>query len=212
MGCWSTDVTQESRGFIALVEVSALIRRFGVSSVLVLTLCVILVAANYGRSFHRPRPPRYLPNLTLYEPPLLTALGKLSVEPLEAPMLDIQSTREGVEAFEGSTLKPALELALPGFSGPPQRQGHRTLLLAGLPRTEEFFRRHVQGSSQLTDGAKVRTPYLAGLYARDRGGTHTSLLSQPHLGPHPQPTDILHTLAYVGHARTSSLSASESIP
>src|SRR5215218_4618966 len=120
------DPPQESRG---LVGVCALIRRISVSSVVVRTLCVILGAANHRRSFHRPRPPRYLPDLTLYEPPLLTALGKLPVEPLEALLLDIQSTREGVEAFEGSTLKPALELALPGFSGPPQRQVRLTLLL-----------------------------------------------------------------------------------
>jgi hypothetical protein len=83
--------------------------------VLVLTLCVILVATNHRRSFHRPRPPRYLPDLTLYEPSLLTALGKLSVEPLKAPLLDIQPVREGVEAFERSILKPALELAIPAL-------------------------------------------------------------------------------------------------
>src|SRR5829696_33943 len=148
--------------------------------------------------WNQPRPPRYLPDLTLYEPSLLTALRKLSVKPLEALLLDLQSTREGVEAFEGSTLKPALELALPGFSGPPQRQGRRTLLLDGLPRIEEFFGGYAKSSSQLTDGAKVRTPYLAGLDAGDRGETHTSLPSQPCLGPHSQPTDILDTLAMSG--------------
>src|SRR5215216_6086634 len=203
------DPPQESHG---LVGVCALIRRISVSSVLVRTLCVILGAANHRRSFHRPRPPRYLPDLTLYEPPLLAALGKFPIEPLKALLLDIKSARKGVEAFERSTLKPLLELAIAALSRPPQRQGHRTLLLAGLPRTEEFFGRHVQGSSQLTDGAKMRTPYLAGLYARDGSGTYTSLLCQPLLGPHPQPTDILHTLAYLGHARTSSLTIHESIP
>src|SRR5215216_794092 len=203
------DPPQESKG---LVGVCALIRRISVSSVLVRTPCAILGAANHRRSFHRPRPPRYLPDLTLYEPSLLTALGKLPIEPLKSHLLDIQSTREEVEAFEGSTLEPVLELSIPGFSSPPQRQGHRTLLLDGLPRTEEFFGGHAKSPSQLTDGAKVRTPDLATLDRRDGGGTYSSLLSQPHLGPHPQPTDILHTLAYVGHACTSSLTTNESIP
>jgi hypothetical protein len=43
---------KESRGFVALVGVSTLIRRIRVSSVLVPTLCVILVAANHGRGLH----------------------------------------------------------------------------------------------------------------------------------------------------------------
>src|SRR5215203_3470627 len=106
-----------------------------------------------------------------------------------------------------------LKLALPGFSSPPQRQGHRTLLLDGFPRIEEFFRRDPKSSSQLTERAKVRTSYLAGLDTGDRRRAHPSLPSQPRLGPHPQPTDILHTLAYVGHTRTSSLTTSKkSIP
>src|SRR5215212_9526792 len=175
-------------------------------------LWVAMVAANHSRSLNRSRPPRYLPDLTLYEAPLLAALGKLPIEPLQALLLDFQPAREGVEAFERSTLEPALELALPSVSRPPQRQGHRTLLLDGLPRTEEFFGGHAKSPSQLTDGAKVRTPDLATLDRRDGGGTYSSLLSQPHLGPHPQPTDILHTLAYVGHACTSSLSTNESLP
>src|SRR5918994_4098132 len=87
------DPPKESRGYAALVGVCALTRRSGVSSVLVRTVCVILIAANHSRSFHRPRPPRYLPDLTLYEPPLLTVLRKLPVEPLEALSLDIQSAR-----------------------------------------------------------------------------------------------------------------------
>src|SRR5687767_7964967 len=73
------DPPHYSRGFVVQIGVSTLIRRFGVSSVLVRTLCLILVAANHRRCFHRPRPPCYLADLTLYEPPLLTALGKLSV-------------------------------------------------------------------------------------------------------------------------------------
>src|SRR5215212_6580121 len=175
-------------------------------------LWVAMVAANHSRSLNRSRPPRYLPDLTLYEAPLLAALGKLPIEPLQALLLDFQPAREGVEAFERSTLEPALELALPSVSRPPQRQGHRTLLLDGLPRTEEFFGGHAKSSSKLTEGAKVGTPDLAGLYARDRGGTHTSLLGQPSLGPHPQPADVLHTLAYVGHVRTSPLTTYDSIP
>src|SRR5918995_4881599 len=200
------------KGFFVLVGGFLPARRFGVFPVLVLTLRVVLVAAGHRRSLHRSRPPRYLPDLTLYEPTLLTALGKLPIEPLKALLLDIQPTREEVEAFEGSTLEHALELAIPGFSSPPQRQGHRTLLLDGLPRTEEFFRRHAKSSSQLTDRAKVRTNYLAGLDAGDRRRAHASFPSQPRLGPHPQATDILHTLAYVGHACTSSLTTRERIP
>src|SRR5918999_3276394 len=187
-------------------------RRFGVFTVLVLTLRVVLVAAGHRRSFHRSRPPRYLPDLTLYEPTLLTALGKFPIEPLKALLLDIQPTREEVEAFEGSTLEPVLELAIPALSSPPQRQGHRTLLLDGLPRTEEFFGGHAKSPSQLTDGAKVGTPDLASLDRRDGSGTYSSLLSQPRLGPHPQPTDTLQALAYVGHACSSSLTTNESIP
>src|SRR5829696_9195255 len=80
------------------------IRGFGVPSVLVRTLCVILVAANHSRSLHRPRPPRHLANLTLYEPCLLAALGEFPVKALKALLLDIKSVSEGVEAFEGSTL------------------------------------------------------------------------------------------------------------
>src|SRR5215213_8571760 len=138
------DPPKELRGFVALAVVSALFGRIDVSSMLVRTLCLILGAADHRRSFHRPRPPRYLPDLTLYEPSLLTALGEFPIEPLKALLLDIQPTREEVEAFEGSTLEPVLELAIPGFSSPPQRQGHRTLLLDGLPQTEEFFRRHAK--------------------------------------------------------------------
>src|SRR5918995_1151375 len=121
MGCGSTDVTppQPSKGFVVLVEVRALIRRISVSIVLVRTVCITLGATNHRRSLHRPRSPCYFPYLTLYEPPLLTALGKFPIEPLKALVLDIQSAREGVEAFEGSTLKPALELAIPAFSSPP---------------------------------------------------------------------------------------------
>jgi hypothetical protein len=58
--------------------------------------------------------------LTLYEPSLLAALRELPVESLEALLLNAQPAREEVEAFEGSVLKPALELALPGFSRPSQ--------------------------------------------------------------------------------------------
>ena len=117
---------------------------FGVSSVLVRMLCVILVAANHGRSLHRARLSRHLPDLTLYESPLLASLGKRSIEPLKALLLYIQPVREGVEALERSALKPVLKFAIPAFSGPPQRQGRRTLLLAGIPRIEEFFGRHAQ--------------------------------------------------------------------
>src|SRR5215217_2220390 len=200
------DPPQESHG---LVGVCALIRRISVSSVLVRTPCAILGAANHRRSFHRPQPPCYLPDLTLYEPPLLASLGKFPVKSLKALLLDIQSAREGVQALQGSTLKSALELAIPALSSPPHRKGRRTLLLAGLPQIEEFFGGHVQGSSQLSDSAKVGTLYLAGLDRREGSGTYTSFLSQPCLGPHPQPTDILHTLAYVGHARSSSLTANK---
>ena len=138
MGCWSSDVTPRVKEFVALFGVSALFGRFGVSTWLVRTLWVILVAADHGRSLHRPRPPCYLPNLTLYEPSLLTALGKFPVKPLKALLLDVQPVREGVEAFERSVLEPVLELVLPGFSGPPHRQGNRTLLLDGLSRIEEL--------------------------------------------------------------------------
>ena len=99
------EVLSRWSGFILRLE------DFGVSSVLVRTLCVTLVAANHGRSLHRPRPPRYLANLTLYEQCLLAALGKFPVEPLKARLLDIQSASEGVEALDGSVLKAALELA-----------------------------------------------------------------------------------------------------
>src|SRR5918995_4499131 len=108
------------KGFFVLVGGFLPARRFGVFPVLVLTLRVVLVAAGHRRSFHRPRPSRYLPNLTLYEPSLLTALGKFPIEPLKALLLDIQPVREGVEAFERSILKPALKFAIAGFSSPPQ--------------------------------------------------------------------------------------------
>ena len=67
-------------------------------------LWVAMAAANHSRSLHRPRPPRYLSDLTLYEPCLLTALGKFPVKPLKPLLLDIQSVGEGVEAIKGSTL------------------------------------------------------------------------------------------------------------
>src|SRR5215210_1518169 len=164
--------SQESRVFVALVQVSALIRRLGVSRMLVRALCVILVAANHRRSFHRARLSRNLTDLTLYEPPLLASLGELPIEPLEALLLCVQLAREGVE---------------------------------------EFFRRHAKSLSQLSEGAKVRTPYLAGLDTGDRGGTHASLPSQPRLGPHPRATCALHSPAYLGHAHTSSLSTTKSL-
>jgi hypothetical protein len=47
---------------------------------------------------------------------LLTAFRKLLVEPLETLLLNIQPAREGIEAFEGSVLKPTFELALPALS------------------------------------------------------------------------------------------------
>jgi hypothetical protein len=168
-------------------------------------LWVTVVAANHRRSLHRPRPPCNPADLTLYVPPLLTTFGKFSVKPLQARLLDVQSAREGLETFERSVLEPALELAIPGFSGPPQRQGHRTSLLYRLPRIEKFFGRHTQSSSQLTEGAKVRAPYLARLDAGDRRGTHMRLLSQLRLGPHPEATGVFQTLAYVGHIYTSYL-------
>jgi hypothetical protein len=61
--------------------------------------------------------------LSLYEPSLLTALGKFPVKPLKALVLDIKSAREGVEAFERSALKPVFELAFPGVSSPPSDRG-----------------------------------------------------------------------------------------
>src|ERR687895_1379787 len=146
------------KGFFVLVGGFLPARRFGVFTVLVLTLRVVLVAAYHRRSLYRPRPPRYLPDLTLYEAPLLATFGKLSIKSLEALLLDVQSAREGVEAFEGSVLKPALEVALPSVSSPSQRQGHRTLLFDGLLRIEEFFRGHAKSSSQLADGAKLGVP------------------------------------------------------
>src|SRR5919112_5335446 len=48
------DSPRESRGFVALVEVCALIRRIRAPSVLIRALVLILVAANHRRSFHRP--------------------------------------------------------------------------------------------------------------------------------------------------------------
>ena len=108
-------------------------RGFGVPIVLLHALRVFLLVANHRRSLHRSRPPRYLADLPLYEPPLLATLGKLSIKSLEALLLNVQSAREGVEAFEGSVLKPALEVALPSVSSPSQRKGRRTLLLARLP-------------------------------------------------------------------------------
>src|SRR5215212_12111599 len=113
----------------------------------IMLLWVAMVAANHCRSFHRPRPSRYLSDLTLYVPPLLAALGKFAVKPLKALLLDVQPIREGVEAFERSALEPTLELAFPGFSSPPQRQGQGTMLLYGLSRTEELFGCHPQSSS-----------------------------------------------------------------
>src|SRR5918995_7430043 len=133
--------------FFVLAGGSPLGRRFDISIVRVLTLHVIPMAAHHRRSLHRPRPPCYLADLTLYEPPLLGTLGKLPIESLEAPLLSVQPAREGVEASERSAFEPALELAFCGLSGPPQRQVRRTLLLDGLARIEEFLGRHAQGSS-----------------------------------------------------------------
>src|SRR5215211_3843937 len=42
---------------------------------------------------HRARLSRYLPNLTLYESPLLASLGKLPIEPLKALLLCVQLAR-----------------------------------------------------------------------------------------------------------------------
>src|ERR671916_1213072 len=82
------------KGFFVLAGGSPLGRRFGASGVLVRRLCVNLVAAHHRRSLHRPRPPCYLADLTLYEPPLLGTLGKLPIESLEAPLLGVQPARE----------------------------------------------------------------------------------------------------------------------
>src|SRR5215208_1537017 len=51
--------------------------------VLVFKLGVALVAANHGRSLHRARLSGHLPNLTLYEPPLLASLRELTIEPVK---------------------------------------------------------------------------------------------------------------------------------
>src|SRR5215204_834969 len=189
-------------------QASAYVRSRG----FVVLVWVVMVAAKHSRGLYRPRPSRNLTDLTLYEPPLLAALGKFPVKPLQALLLDVQPAREGVEAFERSPLQPILELAFPGISRPSQRQGDRTLLPHGLLWTEELFGRNAQRQSQLVEGAKMRTPYLAGLDAGDSGGTNTGLPSQPRLGPHPQATCALHSPAYLGHAHTSSLSTTNSLP
>jgi hypothetical protein len=77
-----------------LVRVSTLIRRISVSSVLVRTLCVIPGAANHGRSLHRARLSRHLPDLTLYESPLLASLGELA-----GMTLPVFSRREAARRF-----------------------------------------------------------------------------------------------------------------
>src|SRR5215208_6663720 len=51
--------------------------------VLVFKLGAALVAANHGRSLHRARLSGHLPNLTLYEPPLLASLRELTIEPVK---------------------------------------------------------------------------------------------------------------------------------
>jgi hypothetical protein len=84
---------EESRGLVALVCYFLLIRRFGVQTVLVFKLSLALVAANHGRRLHRARLSCHLPDLTLYEPPLLASLGKLSIEPLKALLLCVQLAR-----------------------------------------------------------------------------------------------------------------------
>src|SRR5215210_5730902 len=86
----------------------------------VMLLWVAMVPANHSRSLHRSRPPCYFANLTFYESPLLAALGKSPVKPLKALLLNVQSAREGIEAFERSALKPVLEFSFPGVSSPPQ--------------------------------------------------------------------------------------------
>ena len=60
---------------------------------LVRTLCLILVAANHRRGLHRARLSRHLPDLTLYESPLLASFGELAVEPLKALLLCVQLAR-----------------------------------------------------------------------------------------------------------------------
>src|SRR3712207_1909703 len=91
-----TSANGRSTGFVTLVGVPPPARRFGVSSVLLRPLWVTVVAANHRRSLHRPRSSCNLSDLTLYEPPLLAALGEFPVKPLEARLLDVQSAREGV--------------------------------------------------------------------------------------------------------------------
>src|SRR5918999_5354555 len=88
-----SDPPQQSRSFVAQAGVSTLILRISVSSVLVRTLCLILVAANHGRSLHRARLSRHLPDLTLYESPLLASLRELPIEPLKALLLCVQLAR-----------------------------------------------------------------------------------------------------------------------
>src|SRR5215207_10164074 len=66
----------------------------GRSKGFVMLLWVTMVAANHRRSLHRPRPPCYFANLTLYEPSLLTALGKFPVKSLKTLLLNVQSARE----------------------------------------------------------------------------------------------------------------------
>src|SRR5215208_799306 len=56
-------------------------------------LGVALVAANHGRSLHRARLSRHLPDLTLYESPLLASFGKLPIELLKTLLLCVQLAR-----------------------------------------------------------------------------------------------------------------------
>src|SRR5215210_3113848 len=84
----------------------------------IMPLWVTLVAANHRRSLHRPRLSGHLSDLTLYEPALLAVLGKFPVEPLKALLLDIQSVREEVEAFERSALLPRFPWPTPATGAP----------------------------------------------------------------------------------------------
>src|SRR5215218_3972338 len=82
-----------SIGSFTLLGFSLRVRNFGLPVACGPPHCVALVAANHGRSLHRARLSCHLADLTLYEPPLLTSLGELAVEPLKALLLGVQFSR-----------------------------------------------------------------------------------------------------------------------
>ena len=108
---------------------------------------------NHHRSGDRSGVSGQVADLLLDEPPLFTARGKFSVEPLEASLLFFQLLGERLEPLQGSMLDFLLEFFLPSRPGPLQRQGCRSSLLAELRREgllggEKSLRVYPQGIRQ----------------------------------------------------------------